>query len=69
MENNLEEQHSTKSSCKVSYKYIIAIGIVILAFIISTGFLLLKHKEQISIIDQQSNYISKLEMENNDFVI
>lgn len=65
MENNLEGQCSTKSSCKINYKCIIT-GIVIVALIISTSFLFLKYKEQISVIDQQSSYISKLEMENND---
>ena len=65
MENNLEGQCSTKSSCKINCKCIIT-GIVIVALIISTSFLFLKYREQMSIIDQQSNYISKLEMENND---
>lgn len=65
MKNNLEGQCSTKSSCKINCKCIVT-GVVIVALIISTSFLFLKYKEQMSVIDQQSNYISKLEMENND---
>lgn len=65
MKNNLEGQCSTKSFCKINCKCIVT-GVVIVALIISTSFLFLKYKEQMSVIDQQSNYISKLEMENND---
>ena len=65
MENNLERQCATKSSCKVNYKCIVT-GMAILVLIISTSFLFLKYKEQMNVIDQQSSYVSKLEMENND---
>ena len=64
MEKNLDGQCSTKSSCKINCKCIIT-GIIILVLIISTSFFFLKHKEQINLIEQQSNYISQLQQENS----